>query len=201
MDKSGAADRTAAGDSGAPAGDRPGAGRGPAAGIRTAGGTRPYPGRVGDIGVPVDRTEEIIEHLLALVDRLRASFEATVARFELSVPQAKALRYLAQAGPVPMRELACGLHCDASNVTGIIDRLEQRGLVERQAAPSDRRVKSLVVTEVGAKLAHAVWSDVTDGAVTFVGLADEEQTTLLLLLRRLDHGPGAACWLSRDGGT
>ena len=146
-----------------------------------------------------ERTEEIIEHLFALVDRLRAAFETTVAAFDLSPPQAKALRYLAHAGPVPMRELACGLHCDASNVTGIVDRLEQRGLVERRAAPTDRRVKSLVVTPTGEALAVEVWSRVADGALTFVGLTDDEQTTLLMLLRRLDHGPGAACWLSRDG--
>ncbi|MHB8465407.1 MAG: MarR family winged helix-turn-helix transcriptional regulator [Acidimicrobiales bacterium] len=145
-----------------------------------------------------DRTEEIIEHLFALVDRLRAGFEATVAAYDLSAPQAKALRYLAQAGPVPMRELACGLRCDASNVTGIVDRLEQRGLVERRASPADRRVKSLVVTASGAALARQVWSSVMDGAVTFVGLTDDEQSRLLASLRQLDHGPGVGCWVSRD---
>ena len=132
--------------------------------------------------------EEIVEHLFGLVDRLRSEFETAVARFELSVAQAKALRYLALAGPVPMGNLACSLRCDASNVTGIVDRLEQRGLVERQIAPNDRRVKSLVVTRDGAVLARQVWSHVLKGTHVLVGLTDEEHLTLLLLLRRLDSG-------------
>ncbi len=147
-------------------------------------GPRPYPLDVAR--ADTERAEEIIEHLFALVDRLRAGFDDTVARFDLSPPQAKALRYLAQAGPVPMRDLACSLHCDASNVTGIIDRLEQRGLVERQAAPTDRRVKTLVVTREGERLANEVWTTVCHRAATFVGLTDDDQATLLRLLRRAD---------------
>ena len=147
-------------------------------------------------GDPEGRTEEIVEHLLALVDRLRSGFERAVSTFELSAAQAKALRYLAQAGPVPMRELALRLRCDASNVTGLVDRLEQRGLVERRPAPTDRRVKSLVVTHAGARVARAMWAQVLDGAVSMVGLADEEQVQLLRLLRRLDPGPGAQCWIT-----
>jgi len=177
---------------------------------------RSYPGAVGGTGTaggwrggnraasgagPVDderrqRAELIVEHLFAVVDRLRAGFETAVAGFEISAAQAKALRYLAHAGPVPMRDLAVQLRCDASNVTGIVDRLEQRGLVERRPAPADRRVKTLVITPAGSELARAVWVDVMDGAVGIVGLDENEQLQLLVLLRRLDHGPGGHCWLS-----
>jgi DNA-binding MarR family transcriptional regulator len=51
-----------------------------------------------------------------------------------------------------MRELADGLHCDPSNITGIVDRLGDRGLVERGSAPGDRRVKTLMLTEEGTAL-------------------------------------------------
>ena len=51
-----------------------------------------------------------------------------------------------------MSELAEALNCDNSNVTGIVDRLEDRGLVERRSATHDRRVKMLVVTPRGAEL-------------------------------------------------
>ncbi|MFI5040930.1 MAG: MarR family winged helix-turn-helix transcriptional regulator [Acidimicrobiales bacterium] len=173
---------------------------------------RPYPDAMAAIGSgrahtggpsapsPLDqrrqREEQIIEHLFAVVDRLRAGFEAAVAGFDLSAAQAKALRFLAHAGPVPMRDLAVQLRCDASNVTGIVDRLEQRGLVERRAAPADRRVKSLVITSAGSQLAREIWLNVMDGAVGVVGLAEDEEIQLLVLLRRLDHGPGGHCWLS-----
>ncbi|GAC1314549.1 MAG: MarR family transcriptional regulator [Acidimicrobiales bacterium] len=155
-----------------------------------SGARRPYPERV------PDQAEEIVEHLFALVDRLRGELERAVAEFDLSVAQAKALRYLTGAGPVPMRELAERLRCDASNVTGLVDRLEQRGLVERRAAPADRRVRTLVVTPAGAKVARTMWTHVVTGAVPMVGLAEDEQATLLVLLRRLDHGPSAPCWVA-----
>ena len=51
----------------------------------------------------------------------------------------------------PMGELAVALACDASNATWLVDRLEERGLVERRPYPGDRRVKSVVLTEEGAK--------------------------------------------------
>jgi MarR family transcriptional regulator, organic hydroperoxide resistance regulator len=136
-----------------------------------------------------DPTEEIVEHLFALVDRLRAGFEATAATFELSVAQAKALRHVAAAGPVPMGEVACRLHCDASNVTGIIDRLEQRGLVERRAAPADRRIKTLVVTTRGDALASALWVEVRTRAVSLMHLTEDERAMLVSLLRRADPAP------------
>lgn len=50
-----------------------------------------------------------------------------------------------------MGDLATVLVCDASNVTWLVDRLEERGLVERRPHPSDRRVKSVVLTPEGAK--------------------------------------------------
>ena len=136
-----------------------------------------------------DPTEEIVEHLFALVDRLRVGFEATAAAFDLSVAQAKALRHVAAAGPGPMRDLACRLRCDASNVTGIIDRLERRGLVERRASPSDRRIKSLVATRKGDEVARALWIEVRARALTLMHLSDDERAMLVSLLRRADPAP------------
>jgi DNA-binding MarR family transcriptional regulator len=53
--------------------------------------------------------------------------------------------------PVSMGELASVLACDASSATWLVDRLEERGLVERRAHPHDRRVKTVVLTPDGAK--------------------------------------------------
>src|SRR5918912_2258053 len=76
----------------------------------------------------------------------RTRFLAIAAEFDLAPAQLGALKALDPNAPVPMRELAAALACDNSNVTGIVDRLEGRGLVERRPAPGDRRVKMLVVT-------------------------------------------------------
>jgi DNA-binding MarR family transcriptional regulator len=58
--------------------------------------------------------------------------------FDLQPPQQMVLGLLDE--PRPMGELALEMHCDSSNITGIVDRLEERGLVERTAVARDRRV-------------------------------------------------------------
>src|SRR6476620_4362668 len=64
---------------------------------------------------------------------------AIASEFELSPPQVMALRQLDPDEPKPMSELALALRCDNSNVTGIVDRLEDRGLVERRPRAQARR--------------------------------------------------------------
>ena len=76
----------------------------------------------------------------------RGRLPQVAVEFDLSPMQAHVLRLLEPGRPVPMRSLARSLRCDASNVTGIIDRLEDRGLVLRAALKTDRRVKMLVVS-------------------------------------------------------
>jgi len=63
----------------------------------------------------------------------------------------KALYELDAHGRVSMGELASLLACDASSATWLVDRLEERGLVERRPHPRDRRVKTVVLTEDGVK--------------------------------------------------
>jgi MarR family transcriptional regulator, organic hydroperoxide resistance regulator len=83
-------------------------------------------------------------------DRMR-HFPVLAAEFELSPVQAHVLRTLGY-GPQPMSVLADYLSCDASNVTGLVDRLETRKLVERRNAEHDRRVKMLCLTEAGSEV-------------------------------------------------
>jgi DNA-binding MarR family transcriptional regulator len=68
----------------------------------------------------------------------------------------KALLELQPDQPRPMGALAESLHCDASNATWLVDRLEERDLVERGTVPTDRRVKTVVLTPLGVKTRAAV---------------------------------------------
>ena len=77
---------------------------------------------------------------------------AVCAEFDLTPMQGHALRILDPEQPVPMGTLAEALACDASNVTGIVDKLELRGLIARQVDGHDRRIKVLAVTERGRDL-------------------------------------------------
>ena len=63
----------------------------------------------------------------------------------------KALAVLDPDEPRPMRAMADALACDASMVTWLVDRLEERGLVERRTSPTDRRVKTLILTPLGIR--------------------------------------------------
>jgi len=73
--------------------------------------------------------------------------------FDLMPPQQMTLGLLLDA-PRPMGDLAQQMHCDSSNITGIVDRLTERGLVERLSAEGDRRVKLVALTGPGRELAE-----------------------------------------------
>src|SRR5919201_5678316 len=114
----------------------------------------------------------------------RRRFLAVASEFELSPPQVRALRVLDPDRPVPMSELAEALHCDNSNVTGIVDRLEDRGLVERRSATHDRRVKMLVVTEEGARVREQLIARFAQAPEPLAELPVEDQRALRDIMRR-----------------
>src|SRR6266850_6020647 len=82
----------------------------------------------------------------------REHLPASGAEFDLSPAQCHVLHLIEPGRPLPMSRLADTLSCDASNVTGLVDRLESRGLVQRQPSPQDRRVKVLQLTPTGSRL-------------------------------------------------
>ena len=84
-----------------------------------------------------------------------------------------------------MRELAGRISCDPSQVTGIADRLEDLGLVERRPSPQDRRVKLLVVTDEEALVAEQLAAEVNRDAPGFSALTDEERVELARLLTKV----------------
>src|SRR3954447_13527380 len=114
----------------------------------------------------------------------RTRFLAIASEFELAPAQLMALKALDPDDPVPMRDLAEALACDNSNVTGIIDRLEDRGLVERRASPADRRVKMLVVTEAGVDVRRRVKERMEEAPEALKRLSDDEAVQLRDLMRK-----------------
>ena len=88
--------------------------------------------------------------LRTLFGHHRRAFLIAASQLDLHPAQAGALLQL--ASPLPMHELATCLACDNSNVTGLVDRLEVRGLVTRKPSPDDRRVKHVLLTPAGERL-------------------------------------------------
>jgi len=121
--------------------------------------------------------------LLDLVGSHRATIVATAAEHDLSPMQAFALRRLEPGRPLPMNELADVLGCDASNVTGIVDRLEVRGLVERRADERDRRVRNLAVTAEGAAVREDLLRRMHTPPAEIAALSPTDQRRLRDVLR------------------
>jgi DNA-binding MarR family transcriptional regulator len=103
--------------------------------------------------------------------------------FDLAPQQMIALRMLG-AGPRKMSELADALFCDNSNVTGIVDRLEERELVRREAAKGDRRVKLLVLTKEGERMRVEITKRMAEPPPPIASLSEKDQRALRDILQR-----------------
>jgi DNA-binding MarR family transcriptional regulator len=114
----------------------------------------------------------------------RGRVGSTLNELGLTFAQAHALRLLDPARPLPMSALADRLFCDASNVTGIADRLESRGLVERRSAEADRRVKALTLTPAGVELRGVVMEIMSEPPRAIASLSTNDQRALRDILRR-----------------
>jgi DNA-binding MarR family transcriptional regulator len=87
--------------------------------------------------------------------------------------------------PLPMGRLADTLSCDASNVTGLVDRLETRGLLRRRPSADDRRVKVLELTPAGVRLRAQLLKKVTGQSVPLSKLSAGQQRALVKILEAL----------------
>jgi DNA-binding MarR family transcriptional regulator len=110
---------------------------------------------------------------------------ALCAELDLTPAQGHALRVIDPDRPVPMSMLAEALVCDASNITGIVDKLESRGLIARQGADHDRRVKQIAVTERGRRLRDKLVAALMTAPPAVSALPFDVRTRLTELLRAL----------------
>jgi DNA-binding MarR family transcriptional regulator len=115
----------------------------------------------------------------------RSSLPTLAADLELSPAQCHVLHLIEPDRPIPMGQLAETLACDASNVTGLVDRLESRGLVRRRPSETDRRVKVLYLTPTGSKLRALLLDRMTAPPATLERLSPREQRELVRILTRL----------------
>jgi DNA-binding MarR family transcriptional regulator len=105
------------------------------------------------------RLSQLVAHVFADVSRSR----------DLTPQQAQLLCTLLE-GPIGMTELGRLLHLEKSSLTGLVDRVERRGLVVRTRDPNDRRASQVALTGQGARLAADSHEDVTE---RLEALADE----------------------------
>ncbi|GGY62405.1 MarR family winged helix-turn-helix transcriptional regulator [Streptomyces olivaceoviridis] len=133
---------------------------------------------------PDPLTMEVVELIGDVVARFYADYEEAAGEHTLTGPQARLLSLLSLE-PLPMRKLAQKLKCEPSNVTGIVDRLESRGLVERRPDPADRRVKVAAATEEGRRVARDLREGLHFAREPLAALTDDQRRDLRDLLRRM----------------
>lgn len=103
----------------------------------------------------------------------------------LSPAQCHVLHLIEPGRPLPMRKLAQTLSCDASNVTGLVDRLEERGLVARRPSSEDRRVKELRLTPAGERLRASLLRRMAAPSHPLARLSVRQQRELVTILESL----------------
>jgi DNA-binding MarR family transcriptional regulator len=112
----------------------------------------------------------------------REYMQGVAARCGLTLPQAHILRMLGMGLPQTTTSLARLFACDASNITGLVDRLEARSLITRRSMSGDRRVKIINITARGRTLVARLNQSMLEPPPCLVRLAPKALSRLAALL-------------------
>lgn len=132
---------------------------------------------------PSDLTRELARTFFALLMQHRSYFQGLFAEIGISAPQVHVLHFLSE-GPLTMRELASKCNCEPSNLTGLIDQLEAKRMVQRKVAKTDRRVKLVSVSRTGKALRDKVFARLSEPVPWMSALGGEDQQQLLSIVQR-----------------
>ena len=143
--------------------------------------------------------QEVYLNLWRTYDRLRAFEDELFARHGLTAQQYNALRLLRAAHPraVPTLAIATKLISRAPDITRLLDRLQDRGLVARERPPENRRTVMVAITEAGLTLLHELSEEVRACHDQQLGhLTSADIRTLVDLLRKArdPHEPEGSAW-------
>jgi DNA-binding MarR family transcriptional regulator len=139
---------------------------------------------------------EIVDLLIAFMESFKGRFVVLLEGLDLSMSQGHVLMCLDE--PIAMSGIAKRMGFDASHVTALIDRLEERGLIERRPDPADRRVKRIVVTESGDAIRNHIRSHFCDGLPALARLSEAQRIQLRDLLATATGRP--ACGATSPAG-
>jgi DNA-binding MarR family transcriptional regulator len=106
-------------------------------------------------------------------------------RTALSPGVIKTLLRLSSSDGISMGEMARGIGCDPSYITALVDDLDERGLAHRQPSPDDRRVKIIVLTEKGRRMADEITATLSVPPASFAALRAGELRQLRDLLDKV----------------
>ncbi|NES13943.1 MULTISPECIES: MarR family winged helix-turn-helix transcriptional regulator [Micromonospora] len=134
-----------------------------------------------------DLAGDTVRRIMHIAAAMRHYQDVGIGELGLTPAAARALHELDPDRPLPARDLAARLGCDRSNVTALVDKLEQAGLVERRGDPADRRQKTLVVTDAGRRVRERVRQVMSDSRL-LDGLGADELASLRELVWKVSDG-------------
>lgn len=106
---------------------------------------------------------QLCDDLFLLIDRFKHTITVLSEEYGLTRMQAFVLYSVYKHGDcLVMGKVAEAMHCDASNITGIVDRLVSNGFLVRRENPQDRRMKSLHLTEKGQHVVEQILDSLPD---------------------------------------
>jgi MarR family transcriptional regulator, organic hydroperoxide resistance regulator len=131
----------------------------------------------------VTRPTPLDDALRLVIGRMHGVWHQRMRELDLTPPQSITMKLLLD-GPQPMGIVAEYLMCDASTLTGIADRMEERGFIERRSDHADRRIKLLALTDHGREVVRSIDQPLTKVLPGLERLTDAERSTLTDLLQR-----------------
>lgn len=130
--------------------------------------------------------KEIIQLIRKLVRARELYTKELIKKYQLSASQLHCILVLNEMGPIPPSRIAQHIMVNSSTVTGVIDRLEQKGFLERMRNSKDRRVITITLTEKGKELANNAPLPIQERMINGIkGLSSKERTNIIDSLRTL----------------
>jgi DNA-binding MarR family transcriptional regulator len=127
--------------------------------------------------------EQVCQDLLGLIGLVKSALAQLSDKYDLTIMQVHAL-YAISRGDNTMGRVAETLHCDASNVTGIVDRLVAGQYITRQESERDRRIKTLQLAGKGRTAVDDIYSQLPI-QLGCERLTDDERAILHGLIAKL----------------
>jgi MarR family transcriptional regulator, organic hydroperoxide resistance regulator len=129
---------------------------------------------------------EAFRNMAIMLIRSKQRLGVLAADYDITGVQATLLLSLEPGQPHKMSELADMFGCDASNITGLTDRLEEVGFMSRNQDPNDRRIRLIALTESGIELRKKLLHEMANSDAIGLGVLNQkERETMYQLLAKL----------------
>ncbi len=121
------------------------------------------------MAVELSIENQIVASIRRIIQAVELNSRRLVEEIGLTGPQLAVLREAARSGPLPVGALARSVHLSQPTVTGVLNRLEKRGLIQRIRRSDDRRAVNVSITDAGREISESAPSLLQDNFLRKLG--------------------------------